>query len=107
NRNVLTLKAALEERLGYAVDSRDYSNEVDLLIAQYRAGASVDQLLQMDLTPSTPSLSEKKLFANVDGIKFLNHDMGCGGTRLDSDAACELRSDYIKHPKVAGAAVLS
>lgn len=107
NRNVLTLKAALEEKLGYAVDSRDYSNEVELLIAQYRAGASVDQLLQMDLTPSTPSLSEKKLFANVDGIKFLNHDMGCGGTRLDSDALCGLLAGYITHPNVAGATVLS
>ena len=107
NRNVLTLKAALEEKLGYAVDSRDYSNEVELLIAQYRAGASVDQLLHMDLTPSTPSLSEKKLFANVDGIKFLNHDMGCGGTRLDSDALCGLLAGYITHPNVAGATVLS
>lgn len=107
NRNVLTLKAALEEKLGYAVDSRDYSNEVDLLIAQYRAGASVEQLLHMDLTPSTPSLSEKKLFANVDGIKFLNHDMGCGGTRLDSDALCGLLAGYITHPNVAGATVLS
>lgn len=107
NRNVLTLKAALEEKLGYAVDSRDYSNEVDLLIAQYRAGASVDQLLHMDLTPSTRSLSEKKLFANVDGIKFLNHDMGCGGTRLDSDALCGLLAGYITHPNVAGATVLS
>lgn len=107
NRNVLTLKAALEEKLGYAVDSRDYSNEVELLIAQYRAGASVDQLLHMDLTPSTRSLSEKKLFANVDGIKFLNHDMGCGGTRLDSDALCGLLAGYITHPNVAGATVLS
>lgn len=107
NRNVLTLKAALEEKLGYAVDSRDYSNEVELLIAQYRAGASVDQLLHMDLTPSPPSLSEKKLFANIDGIKFLNHDMGCGGTRLDSDALCGLLAGYITHPNVAGATVLS
>ena len=107
NRNVLTLKSALEEKLGYAVDSRDYSNEVDLLIAKYRAGASVNELLNMDLSPTSRTNSANRLFSNVDGIKFLNHDMGCGGTRLDSDALCGLLAGYITHPNVAGATVLS
>lgn len=107
NRNVLTLKSALEEKLGYAVDSRDYSNEVDLLIAKYRAGASVNELLNIDLSPSARTNSANRLFSNVDGIKFLNHDMGCGGTRLDSDALCGLLAGYITHPNVAGATVLS
>jgi len=33
--------------------------------------------------------------------------MGCGGTRLDSDALCGLLAGYITHPNVAGATVLS
>jgi altronate hydrolase len=40
-------------------------------------------------------------------VKFLNHDMGCGGTRADSDALCGLLAGYITHPNVAGATVLS
>jgi altronate hydrolase len=43
----------------------------------------------------------------VDGIKFLTHDGGCGGTRQDAQALCGLLAGYITHPNVAGATVLS
>ncbi len=107
NRNVLTLKTALEEKLGYQVQSKDYSNEVDHLIERYKEGASVDDLLNLDLSAGTINQEQKRLFPNVDGVKFLNHDMGCGGTRMDSDALCGLLAGYITHPNVAGATVLS
>lgn len=107
NRNILTLKAALEDKLGYRLDSKDYSDEVDMLISKYNAGASVEELLQLDLSSARAIKSKNRLFANIDGIKFLNHDMGCGGTRMDSDALCGLLAGYITHPNVAGATVLS
>ncbi|SMG11028.1 UxaA family hydrolase [Sphingobacterium psychroaquaticum] len=107
NRNVLTLKKALEEKLGYQVASKDYTNEVDTLIQKYQAGASVDDLLQIDLSNSAEGKQKSKLFPNVDGVKFLNHDMGCGGTRMDSDALCGLLAGYVTHPNVAGATILS
>lgn len=107
NRNVLTLKSALEEKLGYQVESKDYSDEVDELIARYQAGASVDELLAVDLSSAKVGKEKMRLFPNVDGVKFLNHDMGCGGTRMDSDALCGLLAGYITHPNVAGATVLS
>ncbi|MGN0002670.1 MAG: UxaA family hydrolase [Sphingobacterium composti] len=107
NRNVLTLKSALEEKLGYKVESKDYSNEVDVLLERYKNGASIDELLQIDLTPSNIKKSANRPFENVDGVKFLNHDMGCGGIRMDSDALCGLLAGYITHPNVAGATVLS
>lgn len=107
NRNVLTLKEALEEKLGYQVASKDYSNEVDELIARYQAGASVDELLSLDLSSTKDNRERIRLFPNVDGVKFLNHEMGCGGTRMDSDALCGLLAGYITHPNVAGATVLS
>ncbi|PRD46285.1 UxaA family hydrolase [Sphingobacterium haloxyli] len=107
NRNVLTLKSALEEKLGYHVASKDYSDEVDELIARYQAGASVDELLAIDLSSAKAGKEKMRLFPNVDGVKFLNHNMGCGGTRLDSDALCGLLAGYIAHPNVAGATVLS
>ncbi|MGM1430367.1 UxaA family hydrolase [Sphingobacterium lactis] len=107
NRNVLTLKSALEEKLGYRVESKDYSNEVDELIARYQAGASTEELLAVDLSASVANAKANRLFPQVDGVKFLNHDMGCGGTRMDSDALCGLLAGYITHPNVAGATVLS
>lgn len=107
NRNVLTLKKALEEKLGYQVVSKDYTHEVDTLIQKYQAGASVEDLLQIDLSNSAEGKQRSKLFPNVDGVKFLNHDMGCGGTRMDSDALCGLLAGYITHPNVAGATILS
>lgn len=107
NRNVSTLKTAFEEKLGYTVASKDYSDEVETLINKYKEGASVDELLGLDLSSARDNRQKNKLFPNVDGIKFLNHEMGCGGTRLDSDALCGLLAGYITHPNVAGATVLS
>ncbi|NQD70678.1 altronate dehydratase [Sphingobacterium shayense] len=107
NRNVLTLKAALEEKLGYKVEANDYAVEVDELIVRYKAGASMDDLLNINLNSAQRIGGREKVFKNVDGVKFLNHEMGCGGTRLDSDALCGLLAGYITHPNVAGATVLS
>ena len=107
NRNVLTLKAALEEKLGYQLNSTDYSEEVDQLIEAMKAGASTDSILKMDLSAQDRERKEQRIFPHLDGIKFLNHDMGCGGTRMDSDSLCGLLAGYITHPNVAGATVLS
>ncbi|MGJ1430959.1 UxaA family hydrolase [Sphingobacterium spiritivorum] len=107
NRNVLTLKAAFEEKLGYKVKANDYTTEVDDLINLYKSGANVDAIIAQDLNAGSSDKEVKRLFDNVDGIKFLNHDMGCGGTRMDSDALCGLLAGYITHPNVAGATVLS
>lgn len=107
NRNVLVMKEALEEKLGYRKRSRDYEAEVDRLIALYQAGATIEEVLNADLALSKDSTGGNRLFAQVDGVKFLNHEMGCGGTRIDSDALCGLLAGYITHPNVAGATVLS
>lgn len=107
NRNVLTLKEALEDKLGYGVESKNYTTEVDEMIEHYKNGASVEELLSIDLSSTKNTEKEVKLFSNVDGVKFLNHDMGCGGTRLDSDSLCGLLAGYITHPNVAGATILS
>lgn len=107
NRNVSVLKEALEEKLGYAVASKDYSSEVDLMIQHYQKGASIDELMELDLSAVKIDQKPNRLFPNVDGIKFLNHEMGCGGTRMDSDALCGLLAGYVTHPNVAGATILS
>jgi len=106
NRNVEVLKEALTGKLGFK-KAKSYENEVDGLIALYQTGKSVEDILQADLQHSVSIAPANKLFPNIDGIKFLNHDMGCGGTRMDSDALCGLLAGYITHPNVAGATVLS
>jgi altronate hydrolase len=50
---------------------------------------------------------ENKLFPNIDGVRFITHQMGCGGTRQDAQALCGLLAGYLTNPNVAGATVLS
>lgn len=106
NRNVLVMKEAFEQKLGFK-KARSYEPEVDKLIRLYRSGAAIEEILSADLGAANQNDGKEKLFPHVDGIKFLNHDMGCGGTRMDSDALCGLLAGYITHPNVAGATVLS
>src|SRR5215472_18243704 len=49
----------------------------------------------------------RTVFQNLDGIKFLTHEGGCGGTRQDAGGLAGLLAGYIHHPNVAGATVLS
>ncbi len=107
NRNVLVMKRALEERLGYGKRSRNYEPEVEQLIRLYQAGGTIEDILNADIATQGEQGGGKRLFEHVDGVKFLNHQMGCGGTRIDSDALCGLLAGYITHPNVAGATVLS
>lgn len=107
NRNVLVMKRALEERLGYGKRSGNYGEEVEQLIRLYRSGGAIEDILNADIGAQWDGGNGKRLFEHVDGVKFLNHEMGCGGTRIDSDALCGLLAGYITHPNVAGATVLS
>lgn len=106
NRNVEVLREALVEKLGYS-KVRAFDTDVDLLIDMYASGRSIEELQNAELPEVNGTKKPAKVFANIDGIKFLNHEMGCGGTRMDSDALCGLLAGYITHPNVAGATVLS
>ena len=106
NRNIEVLKDALQDKLGYK-KSRKYDNYVDSLIDSYKTGKDITDILSLELNDDTQDPGKKRLFPNIDGVKFLTHDMGCGGTRTDSDALCGLIAGYITHPNVAGATILS
>ena len=95
NRNVEALREALEEELGYT-SPNVHRALVRTLAAKWRgsAGAAVQS-------------ANPKIFSYVDGIRFLTHQGGCGGTREDAQALCGLLAGYIHHPNVAGATVLS
>ena len=105
NRNLAVLKQAFEEELGFAAP-QIYRRQVAELARLYREGRTTD--LERHTFADQPSHAAlPKLFANVDGIKFLSHEGGCGGTREDSRNLCGLLSGYLHHPNVAGATVLS
>lgn len=106
NRNVNVLKEALDEKLGYK-KAKSYENEVETLISLYRSGKSTEEIINADLKSTPEGANKTRLFPNVDGVKFITHDMGCGGIKLDSDALCGLIAGYITHPNVAGATILS
>jgi altronate hydrolase len=106
NRNIQVLKEALVDKLGYK-KAKSYEGDVEQLMELYQAGKSVEEILNADIQVSADKPNSKRLFKNIDGIKFLNHSMGCGGTKDDSDALCGLIAGYITHPNVAGATVLS
>ncbi|HEX9509713.1 MAG TPA: altronate dehydratase family protein [Puia sp.] len=106
NRNLDVLQQALVTDLGYG-RNKSYQLQSKQLIDLYKAGKSVEQILETDLKADYEKHSSQRLFPNLDGIKFLNHDGGCGGTRQDAQALCGLLAGYITHPNVAGATVLS
>ncbi|MHB1936101.1 MAG: UxaA family hydrolase [Acidobacteriaceae bacterium] len=101
NRNVELLREAFEEELGYR-KSNEYRRQVRALIARRSKPAS-----QTSIADSTIHETADPIFPNVDGVRFLSHEGGCGGTRQDARALCGLLAGYIQHPNVAGATVLS
>ncbi len=104
NRNILNLKQAFEEELGFA-RPQVYRRQVADLARLYREGKPPSDALAA--AEEHPAPASAQLFPNVDGIKFLLHEGGCGGTREDSDNLCALIAGYLHHPNVAGATVLS
>jgi altronate hydrolase len=106
NRNLEVLQEALVTPLGYG-RKKAYQNQALKLIDMYKAGADVESIINAEIFIEDQPEKSKRLFPNVDGIKFLNHDGGCGGTRQDSQTLCGLLAGYITHPNVAGATILS
>jgi altronate hydrolase len=98
NRNVDRMREALEEELGYGSSHNSYRPLVRQLVSQ--------QAPDHAIAHQAPS-STGRIFPNVDGVRFLTHQGGCGGTRQDAQALCGLLAGYIHHPNVAGATVLS
>jgi len=102
NRNLDIIKEALHNQLGYAVSDK-YLRFTKELLAAYQKGEKLDSV-QIALMPSPTT---NRVFQNVDGIKFLNHQGGCGGTRQDAATLSALLAAYANHPNVGGVTILS
>lgn len=105
NRNLDVMREVLLEALGYG-RPKAYHAFLQQIMAAYQEGKDISEVNFAPASSDTKDRS-RQFFPNVDGIKFLNHDGGCGGTRQDAQALCGLLAGYITHPNVAGATVLS
>ena len=105
NRNVTYIQEAFAKELGFA-PVHPYRNQVADMVKLYQEG-KIKELKEFRSEPVREAAHGRRVFPNVDGIKFLTHEGGCGGTREDSDILCGLLAGYIHHPNVAGATILS
>ena len=102
NRNLDIIKETLNNELGYSV-SNPYKEFTKQLIAEYTKGEALSNSVDLTVAGKT----KLRFFKNIDGIKFLNHQGGCGGTRQDSETLSKLLAGYAVHPNVAGVTILS
>ncbi|NBC58081.1 MAG: altronate dehydratase [Bacteroidetes bacterium] len=91
NRNIKIMEEAFLEELGFKAPN-PYKALVRSLIKKEN---------------NEKALPYTKHFKNIDGVRFLTHHSGCGGTREDAQILCQLISGYIANPNVAGATILS
>lgn len=104
NRNLDVIHEALHNELGYTTTDK-YRKYCRMLLDAYKNGEDISQI---KFEPSQIfSNTIERPFKNVDGIKFLNHQGGCGGTRQDAALLSKLLAAYADHPNVAGITVLS
>ena len=105
NRNIEVLKNTMLEELGYQNLSKQIF-DLKELVDKFKSGASKDELLNVEVIANYKK-KKNPLFTNVDGIYFLTHEGGCGGSTDDSKTLCNLLAGYINNPNVAGATILS
>lgn len=104
NRNLDVIREALHNELGYAVTDK-YKTYAHHLVEAYKHGENLEEADTSSIGQANPAAN--RIFKNVDGIKFLNHQGGCGGTRQDAAVLSKLLAAYADHPNVAGVTVLS
>ncbi len=102
NRNLDIIKEAMQKELGYGVSDKymTYTRQLK------EALENNDNIENISFQPGTQSTGQR-VFTNVDGIKFLNHQGGCGGIRQDAAILGKLLAAYANHPNVGGVTVLS
>lgn len=103
NRNLDVIKEALHNELGYAVTDK-YKRFTKTLVQAFKDG---EDIKSVSLVPDGKNSHRDRPFKNVDGIKFLNHQGGCGGIRQDAAVLSKLLAAYAAHPNVGGVTVLS
>jgi altronate hydrolase len=102
NRNLEIIKDAFYQELGYAQPDK-YKNFTKDLVNAYIQKEEISSVGFQSKIQNPKS----KIFPNIDGIKFLTHQGGCGGTRQDSAILSKLLAAYADHPNVCGVTIMN
>ena len=102
NRNIELLKNAFIQGLGFQKND-SVTEQVIHLRKQFEAGKT----LALGSSSNEAIIAKSPLFPNVDGIKFLTHESGCGENKDDSENLCALLAGYCVNPNVGGITILS
>jgi altronate hydrolase len=106
NRNLDVIREALDNELGYSVTDK-YKRYTRSLVEAFHNGVEIKETDIYETLLFSGQSPSKRLFKNVDGVKFLKHGGGCGGTRQDSATLSNLLAAYADHPNVGGITILS
>jgi altronate hydrolase len=103
NQELYQLKEILPRVLGYTKTTR-YEKYAEKLVEQIKGGKGQSgSVIAFEAYDEKPN----PLFPHIDGLRFLTHSAGCGNTPEDIESLCALLANYITHPNVAGATVIS
>ncbi|TAF73675.1 MAG: altronate dehydratase [Bacteroidetes bacterium] len=102
NRNLEIIKEAFYQELGYAQPDK-YKNFTKDLVNSFIKKENINEITFQSKIEHPKS----KIFENIDGIKFLTHQGGCGGTRQDSAILSKLLAAYADHPNVCGITIMN
>ena len=105
NRNIELLKNAFINGLGFQKND-PFTEQVVILKNQIQNGEKL-KLPDFDKSKKTTLVHKSDLFKNIDGIKFLTHESGCGENKEESDNLCSLLAGYCLNPNVGGITILS
>jgi altronate hydrolase len=105
NRNVLKLKDAFDRALGYAFPDT-YLKQAEDVVNLYKTRGA-DAVNSYNSTAHPTTICPEPFFKNLDGIKFLTHESGCGESNQDSANLTALFAAYANNANVAGITVLS
>jgi len=103
NRNLDVIREVLQDELGYSVTEKYKSFTRELILAQQQG----KKISASDIPSFSTTHVRSRVFKNVDGIRFLKHEGGCGGIRQDSAVLGKLLAAYANHPNVGGITILS
>ncbi len=106
NRNIRIIQEAFLKELGYAQPDI-YRAVVREMVQTYSEKNDPHTIRELKFSDAKMTARQRRVFKNVDGIKFLSHEGGCGGTKEDVVNLCALLAGYCVNPNVAGITVLS
>jgi len=106
NRNIQVMKEAFDKELGFGQPEK-YRPLVRNLLHAFQTGADIEPLEVAAPWQEHGPAFPNPHFPQVDGVKFLTHEMGCGGTNQDCQALAAVFAGFCINPNVAGITILS